>query len=165
MFTQIDNILVLPDGRKLGYARYGDPDGVPVLYFTGGNSSRLEGQWFANAAEQAGIHLIVPDRPGFGLSDFMSGRKLVDWGQDVAALTAVLGIDRFSVFGLSGGGPHVLALLHTHAGLVKRAAVVSGTAPPEMPNKFKDMWPPVRAIFWTAKNWGGANRFLLRQIL
>ena len=31
----------------LGYAEYGFPDGFPIIHLTGGNSSRLEGQWFS----------------------------------------------------------------------------------------------------------------------
>jgi pimeloyl-ACP methyl ester carboxylesterase len=36
-----DNILRLPDGRRLGYAEYGDPDGKPVILFHGTLNSRL----------------------------------------------------------------------------------------------------------------------------
>ena len=32
-----DRTLTLPDGRTLGYARYGDPDGTPVVYHHGGH--------------------------------------------------------------------------------------------------------------------------------
>ena len=31
----------LPDGRALGYAEYGDPEGKPVIFFTGAPSSRF----------------------------------------------------------------------------------------------------------------------------
>ena len=34
--------ILLPDGRLLGYAEFGKPDGHPVLYFHGAPSSRLE---------------------------------------------------------------------------------------------------------------------------
>jgi pimeloyl-ACP methyl ester carboxylesterase len=37
-----DNSLTLPDGRKVAYAEFGQPDGYPVLYFHGSPSSRLE---------------------------------------------------------------------------------------------------------------------------
>ena len=64
--------LKLRDGRQLGFASFGEPEGKPVFYFTGGNSSRLEGKWFEKAAQEKKTRLIVPDRPGFGLSDFQS---------------------------------------------------------------------------------------------
>ena len=37
-----DYSLTLPDGRKLAYAEFGQPDGYPVLFFHGNLSSRLE---------------------------------------------------------------------------------------------------------------------------
>lgn len=156
--------LDLPSGRTLGYARYGHAGGRPVFYFTGGNSSRFEGLWFEQAALEKQIDLIVPDRPGFGLSGFQPGRRFADWPVDVAALADALGIDRFAVFGLSGGSPHTLAVAHALPARVTRAAVVSGVAPPEMPDLTRGMWPPVKLIYFTGKRWPAANRFLLKQM-
>jgi pimeloyl-ACP methyl ester carboxylesterase len=156
--------IILNDGRKLGYAEYGDMGGLPVFYFTGGNSSRIEGLWFDEAAKQHGIRLIVPDRPGFGLSDFQANRQLLDWPDDVSELAEALSVNEFSVFGLSGGGPHVLATVFSKPGRIERAAVVSGTAPPEMPGSYRGMWLPVRLLFITAKFMPGINRLLLGQM-
>jgi pimeloyl-ACP methyl ester carboxylesterase len=36
-----DNILRLSDGRRLGYAEYGDPEGEPIMLFHGTPGSRL----------------------------------------------------------------------------------------------------------------------------
>lgn len=154
----------LPDRRKLGFAEYGSADGTPVLYFTGGNSSRLEGKWFDEAATKKHIRLIVPDRPGFGLSTFQPNRQLLDWSADVVELANALSLDSFSIFGLSGGGPHVLATAYRLPERIRKTAIVSGTAPPEMPDKFRGMWLPVRFIFLTAKYAQAINRFLLKQM-
>lgn len=156
--------LQLTDGRTLGYAEYGSPQGEPVFYFTGGNSSRLEGEWFDHAAKKKHIRLIVPDRPGFGLSTHQPNRKLLDWPNDVTELANSLSIDLFSIFGLSGGGPHVLATTFKMPERIKKVAIVSGTAPPDMPDKFDGMWPPVKIIFLTAKSMPVVNRFLLKQM-
>ncbi len=162
MTNHIDQTIQLDDGRTLGFARYGILAGKPVFYFTGGNSSRLEGMWFEEAARQQGIDLIVPDRPGFGLSDFQPGREFLDWPEDVAQLADSLGIDKFAVFGLSGGSPHVAATSYKLPERVTRAAIVSGVAPPEMPDRFKGMWPPIRLIFYTARYLPGLNRMMLK---
>lgn len=146
-----DRSLQLPDGRTLGYAVYGAPDGRPVLYCTGGNSSRLEGRWFDARARERGVRLVVPDRPGFGLSDFQPGRTLRDWPDDVCAMADALAIDRFPLFGLSGGGAHAAAVLHDAPDRVPRAAIVSGLAPPEMPRRYAGMWLPVRVLFFLAR--------------
>ena len=34
--------ITLPDGRQLGYAEYGNPEGKPIFYFHGFPGSRLE---------------------------------------------------------------------------------------------------------------------------
>jgi len=47
---------------------------------------------------------------------------------------------------------------------IKKVAIVSGTAPPDMPDKFDGMWPPVKIIFLTAKSMPVVNRFLLKQM-
>ncbi len=162
--NRVNQTFRLRDGRTLGFAEYGSVDGAPVLYFTGGNSSRFEGEWFENAAYKKRVRLIVPDRPGFGLSTFQPNRKLLDWPNDVLELANSLSMDSFSIFGLSGGGPHVLATIYKIPEKIKNAAIISGTAPPEMVDKFNGMWPPVKFIFLTAKNMPIVNRFLLKQM-
>lgn len=162
--TREEQVIELTDGRTLGFAQYGPADGYPILYFTGGNSSRLEGRWFTAAVEQANVNLVVPDRPGFGLSNFQPERRFLDWPADVAELATALQIERFGIFGLSGGAPHVAAVAHQLPLHITRAAVISGVAPPEMPNRFHGIWPPIRLLFFSARHLPWLNRFLLKQM-
>ncbi len=105
-----DNILKLPDGRQLGYAEYGDPEGKPVFLFHGTPNSRLLYGLMPDCPFRPGLHLIAPDRPGYGLSDFYPpGHSIVDYPDDIVVLANALGIDKFAVFGASGGGPPALA--------------------------------------------------------
>src|SRR5437899_12705534 len=101
--------IVLSDGRRLGYAQYGSPNGSPLMYFHGWPSSRLEPRVAENLCADLGLQVIAPDRPGFGLSDFKPGRTLASWPEDVRALAASLGFHRFAVLGVSGGGPYAIA--------------------------------------------------------
>lgn len=57
------------------------------------------------------------------------GRRVVDAAADVAAVADALGLDRFAVFGVSGGGPHALACAAVHPGRVTRAGVLASLAP------------------------------------
>jgi hypothetical protein len=78
------HVVRLRDGRSLGFAQYGRPDGVVVVNAHGGLVGRLDVAAAAPFAERAGVRLISPDRPGIGLSDPLPGRTMLDWAVDVA---------------------------------------------------------------------------------
>lgn len=126
-------ILVLGDGRRPGYAQYGQADGEPLFYFHGHPGSRLEARFADQAAAAADLRVIALDRPGYGLSDLQPGQALVGWPADVAEAADLLQIDRFSVAGASGGGPYALACAWRLPGRVTRAAVISGVARTRFP--------------------------------
>ena len=85
---QTSQQIKLQDGRMLGYAEYGPAEGIPVFYFHGFPSSRLDWQLinFDNSLAEINARVIAPDRPGYGLSEFKRGRQMVDWPDDVIEL-------------------------------------------------------------------------------
>jgi pimeloyl-ACP methyl ester carboxylesterase len=91
----------LRDGRRLGYAEWGDLHGWP--------GSRVEGRLGDGPAKVKGVRMIALDRPGMGLSDYQRRRSLVDWPDDVIQVAVALGLDRFAVLGISGGTPYAAA--------------------------------------------------------
>jgi len=97
----VGDTIKLVDGRPLGWAEFGDPQGLPLFHFHGFPASRLEGKLIEAAALRNAIRVIASDRPGYGISDFQSGRRLLDWPCDVKALADRLSIDRFMVLGVS----------------------------------------------------------------
>jgi pimeloyl-ACP methyl ester carboxylesterase len=120
----------LPGGRRLGAAVFGDPEGIPVLYNSGLPTCRQEAGIFAGAgARAAGVKLISLERPGYGLSDPSPGQALSQWPDDVVRVADALGLDRFAVVGLSGGGPFALACAARLPDRVSRVGVVSGLGP------------------------------------
>jgi len=119
----------LPDGRTLGYADWGDPNGTPVIYFHGGLSARVDIAWAAPLCAERGVRLIAPDRPGIGISQVQPGRTLLDWPRDVAALADALGIERFAVLGWSLGAMYALACAYILPERITRTATVGGPAP------------------------------------
>lgn len=101
--------LDLSDGRQVSYAEWGDPSGRPVIYCHGFPASRLEARLADASARALGIRLIAPDRPGFGLSSLAPARTLADWPFDLAEVADQLGLSRFHLIGVSGGGPYAIA--------------------------------------------------------
>jgi pimeloyl-ACP methyl ester carboxylesterase len=122
--------LALRDGRVLGYAVYGDPRGTPVFYFHGFPGSRFEAAPAHAAAVRLGIRLIAPDRPGFGLSTFQPRRSLRDWPEDVDEFADALGVTRFAVLGVSGGGPYALACASRLPHRLTAVGIVAAVGPP-----------------------------------
>lgn len=121
--------LTLPDGRTLGYAEYGDPGGEPVIFQHGWPSSRYQGAYLDPLASQRGLRILAPDRPGIGSSDPLPGRGFSDWPADLAAFADQLGLARFRLLGVSGGGPYTLAACARLGDRIGRAAVVCGAPP------------------------------------
>lgn len=124
-----DKTLLLPDGRRLGYAEYGDTAGKPVVYCHGGLSSRLDISWCQQQCKQLAVRLLAIDRPGIGLSDRQPNRTLLDWGEDVRAFAETLSIEKFAVLGWSNGAPYALACAAAMPEQVTAAGVVAGIGP------------------------------------
>jgi pimeloyl-ACP methyl ester carboxylesterase len=60
----------LPNGRRIGYAEYGDPSGAVVLWFHGTPGARRQFPLLGRrAANKLGLRVVVVERPGSGLSD------------------------------------------------------------------------------------------------
>lgn len=118
-----------PDGRTLGVAQWGDPDGSAVFALHGIPGSRLVRPRDEEAIQRAGLRLVTYDRPGYGISDRQPGRRVVDCVQDVAAIADALALDRFAVSGFCGGGPHALAVAACLDGRVTAAECQRGSAP------------------------------------
>jgi len=126
----------LKDGRMLGYAEYGAPEGKPVFYFHGHPGSRLDWPGIVDSADSAkelNARIIAADRPGYGLSDFKSGRQILDWPDDVVELADALQLDRFAVLGYSGGGPYAAACAFKIPERLTATAIVSGMGPVDAP--------------------------------
>jgi pimeloyl-ACP methyl ester carboxylesterase len=121
--------VTLRDGRSLGYAECGDPDGEPLLVCHGFPNSRVFGALFDAAGREYGFRIICPDRPGIGVSDPKPDRTLTDWPDDVADLFDALGVERTSVLGVSGGGPYATVTAALLGQRVDRLAVVCGVGP------------------------------------
>lgn len=158
-----DRKIQLGDGRSLGYAEYGAPEGYPIFGFHGLPGSRI---WFEGddpVAEQLGIRLITIDRPGYGISDPKPGRRFLDFADDVVALAQQLQIDRFSVFGISGGGVYAAACAYRFPQYIAKAGLVSTVNQFVRGRPPKEMSSVNRMVFIMARWAPWLLRWMLRQ--
>lgn len=133
--------ITLPDGRLLGYGEFGHPNGYPLLFFHGFPASRLEAWGADRIARRNRLRVIALDRPGFGLSTFQPGRRIIDWPADVLAFAKQANLERFAVMGGSGGGPYALACaLKLPSEMMSAVGVMAG-APPWEVGAHHMSWP------------------------
>jgi pimeloyl-ACP methyl ester carboxylesterase len=125
----MDRTVRTPDGRVLAVEDVGDPSGPAVLVHMGTPNSRHLYQPNVADATARGLRLIGYDRPGYGSSSAQPGRTVADCAADVRAICEALQIDRLAMWGISGGGPHVLACAALLPDLVTAAASLASLAP------------------------------------
>jgi pimeloyl-ACP methyl ester carboxylesterase len=151
--------LTLKDGRRLGFAEYGNPGGKPVLWFHGFPDSRLEANFADEAAQEMGVRVVCFDRPGYGLSDWKPRRRILDWPETMAEAAALLGYEQVGVVGVSGGGPYAAAMAFKRPELCTTVALVSGLGPVDVAEAARGMSGVGRYI-WRSYRWFPWNAWI-----
>jgi pimeloyl-ACP methyl ester carboxylesterase len=137
-----DHLLEVHDGRTIGYATWGGPEGTPVFIGHGTPGSRLaltsgldDPEWL----RQQRLRFIGVDRPGYGYSDPWTEASLLDCAGDLVRVADDLGIERFAALGFSGGAPYVLALGVLVPERLRGVAIVSGLGMLDRPGALEGM--------------------------
>jgi len=135
------HFMILPDGRRLAYRTYGDVQDKPALYLheTLG-CSRLppETDEFARAAR---LHIIAPERPGFGFSDADPDFSFDSVTRDLLTLLDHLHIDRCALLGYLSGGAYALRLASEVGERIVHLMLVGGRPPRRMTGRFEHLMP------------------------
>lgn len=147
-----DRSLITPKGRRIAFARYGEPEGRPVGYCHGLPSSRLEARLVASTAQRLNVHLIAVDRPGYGRSDPLPPARVADWPEDLERVADELGIERFSVLGVSGGSPYALACGWRLGARIERISLACPLGPVAHEQLRRGMSPAARWAFFLTSN-------------
>jgi pimeloyl-ACP methyl ester carboxylesterase len=179
----MDRQVTLSDGRKLGFRESGSRDGFPLFYFHGFPGSRKEAgllnEIYPNGiaqgtseqlSEGSGWRIFAIDRPGMGLSDFQPNRSLKDWPNDIEQFADLLGIARFTIIGISGGGPYAASCAWALRERVICAGIACGPdqlAGQETSNSFsarnRTALNLIRHFPWLNKSTYAASAFFLKR--
>lgn len=136
---RIDNTIKLNDGRTLGYATLGDPNGRELLYLHGGMSSRLDINFADKMLHDLNVKVIAPDRPGIGISDRQIGRTFSDWASDTRELLNALNLKNLPVLGWSLGGPYALACGALLSDKITLVGTIGGVGPLDYKGAVQDL--------------------------
>lgn len=154
----------LPDGRCVGVREAGDARGWPILWFPGTPGSRLSPLADGDAARHAGARVIVVERPGFGVSDPLPNRRVIDWPADIAHVADALGVTSFAVAGMAAGAAYVAACAFALPARVRVAGVV-GALSPLQPRSVRRSMGLRRRFAYRALSLTSRARRLTRPIL
>ncbi|MFM7069679.1 MAG: alpha/beta fold hydrolase [Actinomycetes bacterium] len=134
--------------RHLGWAEFGHPDGDPVLWFHGTPGARTQIPPAVDEVALArGFRIITVERPGTGRSTDHRYHRVLDFAADIEVLADELGLDRFAVIGLSGGGPYTLGVAHAMPDRVVCASLLGGLGPVRGPDA---VWSYTRVLRFMA---------------
>src|SRR5919198_1502314 len=97
---KLEGNIAVGDDRQIGFAEFGDPQGRAVFWLHGTPGARRQ----------------IP----------MEARV---YAEELRTIADTLGIHRFEVIGLSGGGPYTLACAAAMPDRVVAAGVLGGVAP------------------------------------
>jgi pimeloyl-ACP methyl ester carboxylesterase len=129
---RVEGTVTVGSGRRFGFAEFGPADGRPIVWMHGTPGARRQIPESARvAADELGLRIVGIDRPGVGASTAYLHASLLDVAAELGEVTEQLGLDRFAMIGLSGGGPYVLAYSHLFPDRVAVAGILGGMGPGE----------------------------------
>ena len=96
-------------GRHIGFSEYGTAAGTPVMLMHDVVGSRPQLPVPESHLLEQGIRLIMPDRPGVGLSDPVEDPSMDYWVEGIEHLLDHLGLQKALLMGGSIGGVYALA--------------------------------------------------------
>lgn len=110
--------LVVRDGRTVHYVDDGNVTGTPVV-FTGGLGTSVRAVRLLDFLEtmraDLNLRFISVERNGIGQTEFHDSLTMSDYVNDVESVLAHLDIDKFALFGISGGGPYTAKIAENNA--------------------------------------------------
>ena len=127
---KLEGNIAVGEDRQISFAEFGNPQGRAVFWLHGTPGARRQIPTEARTfAARKNIRLIGIDRPGIGSSTPHQYENVLGFTDDLRTIADTLGINRFAVIGLSGGGPYTLATAAAMPDRVVMAAVLGGVAP------------------------------------
>ena len=100
--------VILPDGRRLAYRDYGDPQGRAILLFHEGLGSSLLPEGAQSLATALSLRVISAERPGFGQSDPREDYSFDGVADDMIDLCGRLGLRDIRIAAILSGTPSAI---------------------------------------------------------
>jgi pimeloyl-ACP methyl ester carboxylesterase/DNA-binding CsgD family transcriptional regulator len=121
--------VVASRGRRIAFTDYGPASGTPLMVGHGFTTGRLLASPLLKRYRAAGFRVLIPQRPGFGLTDVAEGEYLETAADDLADILDRLDIERIRVLVRDGGVASLLAFDVRHPGRLDRPVLLNPRPP------------------------------------
>jgi len=125
----MDGLVDVGGGRSFSYRAFGAETGYPLIALHGTPGSRLKFLAADSVARSLGIRVIAPDRWGYAATSAHPAPSLAGFAEDLVRFADRLGLERFSLLGVSGGGPYASAVAAELPDRVVSLALVAAVGP------------------------------------
>jgi pimeloyl-ACP methyl ester carboxylesterase len=156
--------LELSGGQRLAMLERGAPDGDPIFFCHGWPGTSRQADRLHDAAREFGFRIISFDRPGVAQSSHPMQRTLLDWPPMLAEAADQLGVEKFRLVGVSGGGPYALATAWAMSARVLGVAIVCGAPPIAELAERRQLMPAYRLLLGLYGKSPRAARWLFRAL-
>ena len=121
--------VVSREGRRIALIDYGPASGAPLVVGHGFTTGRLMAAPLLARFRAAGFRVLIPQRPGFGLTDAAQGDYLETAADDLAAVLDSLDVGQTRVLTRDGGVASLLAFDVRHPGRLDRPVLLNPRQP------------------------------------
>jgi DNA-binding CsgD family transcriptional regulator/pimeloyl-ACP methyl ester carboxylesterase len=121
--------VIVVDGRRVAFIDYGPASGAPLLFGHGFSTGRLMPKPLLDTCQRAGMRVIVPQRPGFGLTEPAVGDYLETAAGDLAAILDSLGYEQAKGFYRDGGVSTLITFAQRFPGRLQRGVLFNPRTP------------------------------------
>ena len=118
-------LVVQPDGRRVAFVDYGPRKGRPLVVLHALASGRTLPPRLAGRLQAAGFRPIIPQRPGFGLTDPQIDDYLSTAADDVVAVLEAVRAETADVFARDIGVAALMALAQRHPDRLGRVLLLN----------------------------------------
>ncbi|MGA0599903.1 alpha/beta fold hydrolase [Caulobacter sp. KR2-114] len=122
-------IIPAADERRVAFIDYGPRSGRAILVLHGSSTGRTLPPAFVTLLQEAGWRPIVPQRPGFGLTDRATREHMACCADDMAAILDALKLPAVDMMARDASVAPALAFAERHAHRLRRAILVNAHAP------------------------------------
>lgn len=146
----------------IALADHGPPKGKPLLIFHAAVGGRHLPRALVQALQAAGWRPISFDRPGFGLTEMLSGNPFANAAADAADLLDALGIDQVTILARTAATAGLTAA-HALGGRVIGGLLVGPEPPAALDTQWAGMMGRGKALFFGRHAFAEAFARILSQ--